>query len=109
MKKGGGLKGEMYTQTVQGGGGPHFKKKICPRFLFYRDHTRSLGSRAFYMIHDRLWERAGMAPKGGYLCIGCLEKRLGRRLRPADFTAAPLNDPSPWDTPRLAATRRGRK
>jgi hypothetical protein len=26
-----------------------------------------------------------MAPFGGCLCVGCLEKRLGRRLRPKDF------------------------
>src|SRR5262245_59749408 len=38
-----------------------------------------------YMVHDHLWEAAGMAPDGGFLCIGCLETRLGRRLAPADF------------------------
>ena len=27
----------------------------------------------------------------GMLCIGCLETRLGRRLRRADFTDVPLN------------------
>jgi hypothetical protein len=25
------------------------------------------------------------------LCIGCLERRLGRELEPVDFTDAPLN------------------
>jgi hypothetical protein len=35
-----------------------------------------------------------------------LEKRLGRRLQPADFTAAKIN-PDPWDTPRLAARKAG--
>jgi hypothetical protein len=38
-----------------------------------------------YMVRDRVWEQARMAPMGGCLCIGCLEKRLGRRLRPKDF------------------------
>lgn len=34
--------------------------------------------------------------------IGCLERRIGRRLTPRDFTCAPINDPNdPWDTPRL--------
>jgi hypothetical protein len=32
-----------------------------------------------------------MEPMGGCLCVGCLEKRLGRRLRPKDFTRRPLN------------------
>jgi hypothetical protein len=26
-----------------------------------------------------------MEPWGGCLCIGCLEKRLGRKLKPKDF------------------------
>jgi hypothetical protein len=38
-----------------------------------------------YMVRDLVWEQAGMTPMGGCLCIGCLEKRLGRRLRPKDF------------------------
>jgi hypothetical protein len=33
----------------------------------------------------RKWKKAGMAPFGGCLCICCLEKRLGRRLKPKDF------------------------
>jgi len=37
---------------------------------------------------------------GGLLCIGCLERRLGRRLTPADFTDAPANDPSDRDSGR---------
>jgi len=28
------------------------------------------------------------------LCIGCLEKRIGRTLCRADFTGAPVNDPN---------------
>ena len=37
-------------------------------------------------------EGCWMAPFGGCLCIGCLEKRLGRQLRPTDFdTSHPFN------------------
>jgi len=44
----------------------------------------------YYMVHDRLWLRAN--PQGhGKLCIGCLEKRIGRTLRPRDFKDCPLN------------------
>jgi hypothetical protein len=28
------------------------------------------------------------------LCIGCLEKRIGRTLMACDFTECPVNDPS---------------
>lgn len=37
-----------------------------------------------YLVKDRLWRKAGMGPSGA-LCIPCLEKRLGRKLRPRDF------------------------
>jgi hypothetical protein len=38
-----------------------------------------------YYVRERIWAEAGMDDWGGCLCIGCLEKRLGRRLRPKDF------------------------
>lgn len=63
----------------------------------------------WYMVTDQVWEQAGMTdtrqwisehpeartgPTGGpghYLCIGCLESRLGRRLTAADFPGLPIN------------------
>lgn len=38
-----------------------------------------------YMVYDHVWERAGVEGYGGCLCIGCLEKRIGRPLIPDDF------------------------
>src|SRR5262245_13082752 len=38
-----------------------------------------------YTVRNAVWSAAGMEPYGGCLCIGCLEKRLGRILRPKDF------------------------
>jgi hypothetical protein len=38
-----------------------------------------------YTVRNAVWKAARMEPYGGCLCIGCLEKRLGRRLRPKDF------------------------
>jgi hypothetical protein len=38
-----------------------------------------------YMVHNRIWKAAGVEPMGGCLCIGCLERRIGRRLKPKDF------------------------
>jgi hypothetical protein len=59
-----------------------------------------------YHVHSWVWARAGMEAWAGCLCIGCLERRIGRRLMPADF------DPShPFiilpGTPRLLE-RQGR-
>ena len=39
-----------------------------------------------YTVRDWVWAAAGIAPMGGVLCIGCLEQRLGRRLRSKDFS-----------------------
>jgi hypothetical protein len=43
----------------------------------------------YYMVTGEVWQQAG----GGdaMLCVGCLEKRLGRELRCKDFTWAPIN------------------
>jgi hypothetical protein len=38
-----------------------------------------------YHVRDAIWKKLGMEPFGGCLCIGCLEKRLGRKLKPKDF------------------------
>jgi hypothetical protein len=53
-----------------------------------------------YMVHDHVWKAAGMEPYGGCLCVGCLEKRIGRRLTPANFSDHVFNTNLPG-TPRL--------
>jgi hypothetical protein len=45
----------------------------------------------YYMVHDHVWKTA-RAPARGYLCVGCLEARLGRQLHRGDFTGAQIND-----------------
>jgi hypothetical protein len=46
-----------------------------------------------YTVRDAVWAKAGMTLTDGCLCIGCLEHRLGRRLKPKDFKRDdPLND-----------------
>ena len=69
-----------------------------------------------YMVRDSVWKAAGMPamrgiqPLGasGFLCIGCLERRLGRELKPRDFRpGVMLSEPSPWDSERLARRKRG--
>ena len=39
-----------------------------------------------YDVKDTIWKRAGMRAWSGCLCIGCLERRIGRQLRPKDFS-----------------------
>lgn len=42
----------------------------------------------YYMVHDLIWATAKLAE--GMICVGCLEKRLGRTLTPDDFLECPL-------------------
>jgi hypothetical protein len=45
-----------------------------------------------YTVKDKVWQATGLEGMGGCLCIGCLEKRIGRRLKPDDFEAGhPFN------------------
>ena len=79
-----------------------------------RVNTSDIGE--FYMVQFELWallfgleykpewhqpfvaahdpDYADYAEKTtGMLCIGCLEHRIERKLRPSDFIDAPINDP----------------
>jgi hypothetical protein len=57
-----------------------------------------------YMVHDKVWKKAGVEGYGGCLCIGCLEKRIGRRLKPKDFDRDHPFNKIPG-TPRLLSRR----
>jgi hypothetical protein len=48
-----------------------------------------------YMVTDDVWTAAG--DPQGFLCIGCLEARIGRRLTRADFDDVMMNDLSITD------------
>jgi hypothetical protein len=45
------------------------------------------------MVHDHVWAAAGMKPYGGYLCLACLARRLGRSLTWRDFPDYEVNHP----------------
>jgi hypothetical protein len=61
------------------------------------------GDAEVYMVRKHIWKKAGMTPLGGCLCVGCLEKRWGRRLKPKDFPEHILNRTP--GTPRLLERR----
>jgi hypothetical protein len=55
-----------------------------------------------YFVKDSVWKAAGMEPWGGCLCIGCLERRIGRKLKPKDFDRTHVfNSPAIPRTERL--------
>ena len=45
-----------------------------------------------YFIQTALWMEV-VGSKSGMLCIDCLEKRLGRKLRKQDFPSVHINNP----------------
>ncbi|MFE9576695.1 hypothetical protein ACFYO1_09960 [Nocardia sp. NPDC006044] len=64
------------------------------------------GPDEWYTVHDSVWKCAA-ASADSILCIGCLEARLGRRLRHTDFVAAVLNQPGyGHHSPRLQSRLR---
>jgi hypothetical protein len=61
-----------------------------------------------YGVRNKVWKAAGMEPRGGCLCIKCLEGRIGRKLTPKDFPRRyKFNHPDMPSTPRLKARRGG--
>lgn len=47
----------------------------------------------YYMVQTEVWEQAiPKSKRRKLICLGCLEKRLGRELTRADFTDAPINN-----------------
>jgi hypothetical protein len=47
--------------------------------------------REYYMVTKEVWKEATQNKKAHMLCIGCLEKRLGRELSNKDFGNYLLN------------------
>lgn len=46
-----------------------------------------------YIVRDSVWKQTGLQGWGGCLCVGCLEKRIGRKLKSKDFAPDhPFND-----------------
>lgn len=62
-----------------------------------------------YVVREKVWAKSGMEEHGGCLCVGCLEKRIHRRLNPKDFPRnAVLNSPMLPATLRLLKRRFGK-
>ncbi len=55
----------------------------------------------YYMLKNMVWELTGLSSDGfaksGFLCIGCVEERIGRELTAQDFIKASVNSPEFFD------------
>ncbi|MBA8881664.1 hypothetical protein FHW16_005409 [Phyllobacterium myrsinacearum] len=65
--------------------------EIAARFICVDCSVDTCESNEYYMVQDAVWKEAGMTPDGGMLCLGCLEDRLKRQLKPHDFPDYPIN------------------
>lgn len=79
---------------------PEFKNCPCADCGIETLVTDSDDRSEFYMVKNSMWEAMGAGT--GYLCIDCLEGRLGRTLRAEDFSDVPLNNLDTVDNPRWA-------
>lgn len=54
----------------------------------------------YYMLYARVWKKANPQVEGK-LCVSCVERRLGRRLTPKDFTKVIINTEKTKRTAKL--------
>ena len=53
-----------------------------------------VNTKDYYMVQDHIWEEGVQEEnRGNLICLDCLEKRLGRKLKIEDFTDYPVNEP----------------
>lgn len=62
------------------------ERKARLRFLCVDCRKDTLGGE-YYMVGNEVWAASGLGPNDGMLCLNCLSRRIGRILRPEDFTA----------------------
>jgi hypothetical protein len=62
------------------------RKEIDVAMLIYGEAEQRMSEdQEVYTVTEEVWQKTGLEGWGGCLCIGCLEKRIGRRLKPDDF------------------------
>lgn len=76
-------------------GDGHLTLRVLRTYTCCGCKTDTAALREDYMVYDHIWAAASMTT--GFLCIGCLETRLGRQLVSADFTGAPINRDTHWN------------
>jgi hypothetical protein len=80
------------------------KRKDLALAIHGHSEERLTWDQEVYTVTDEVWRVTGLEGCGGCLCIGCLENRIGRRLKQRDFLAD-----HPFNQPEYPASRRLRK
>jgi hypothetical protein len=74
--------------------------------------TRSgFGGRDFdwFMVKDKVWQHGQLDGACRFLCVGCLENRLGRKLKADDFRRSAKVNFVGQKSPKLRRRMRGLK
>jgi hypothetical protein len=62
------------------------RKELDAAFLIHASADNVLTwEQEVYTVTTEVWRASGLEGWGGCLCVGCLERRIGRKLRPQDF------------------------
>lgn len=81
------------------------RKQLDLAFALHEEAPQRMSDQQeVYTVTKEVWRASGLEDFGGCLCIGCLEKRIGRRLTPKDFLPG-----HKFNAPTFPASRRLRK
>ena len=84
----------------------------CERLLHVRSFSflgHHVHNYEWFFVKDRVWQQACRKSEARFLCVGCLEKRIGRKLVAADFKRSPKINFEPQSSVRLRRRMRGLK
>lgn len=91
-----------YAALVEGGKPTSCDDCAIDVTPYDEDGRPTEGAWEWYMVRNDVWEAASRDDEPArILCIGCLEQRIGRHLRPDDFADLPLNELGGLESPRL--------
>jgi hypothetical protein len=65
------------------------------------------GSGEWFMLKDRVWSASQSMGDARFLCVGCIERRIGRRLSSTDFRRSAKVNFAGTKTPKLRQRMRG--
>jgi hypothetical protein len=83
----------------------------CGAYLAVRPLGMSFGTwdGDWFMVKDRVWQDGQRAGKCRFLCVGCLEHRIGRKLTADDFSRSASVNFTGQKSPKLRRRMRGLK
>lgn len=92
--------------AIRGGGATGAMCDECRTLLMTRGFLGGI-DHEWFMVHARVWRAATKCAKVRFLCVGCMEDRLGRKLVAADFRRSAKVNFTPKTSARLRRRMKG--